>query len=63
MQQVNRKFIIKINFLYRCINLVMGFTRIWFSGFDIASVHTQSDVLDGAVSLVMIALFVGLGQF
>lgn len=40
---------------------VMGFTRIWFSGYDIASLHTQSDVLDGTVSAIMIALFVGLG--
>ncbi len=40
----------------------MGFTRIWFSGYDIASLHTQSDVLGGTVSAIMIALFVGLGE-
>ena len=41
----------------------MVFTRVWFSGYDIASVHTQSDVLDGTVSIMMMILYIGLGVY
>jgi hypothetical protein len=41
----------------------LAFTRIWFSGYDIASVHTNSDVLDGTVSTMMIFLYISLGVY
>ena len=43
--------------------LALVFTRIWFAGYDIASVHTQSDVLDGTVSIMMMILYIGLGVY
>jgi hypothetical protein len=39
------------------------FTRIWFSGYDIASVHTNSDALNGTVAIVMMILYVGIGVY
>merc|ERR1712141_926030 len=38
----------------------MFLTRIWFSGYDILSHETETDILDGMVSIIIVTLFVSL---
>jgi len=38
-------------------------TNAWFSGYDIISVHTKSDILDGTVSIMVMSFFCGLGVY
>merc|ERR1740129_2052742 len=41
----------------------MFLTRIWFSGYDILSHETETDILDGMVSIIIATLFVSLGVY
>jgi len=41
----------------------MFLTRIWFSGYDILSHDTETDILDGIVSIIIATLFVSLGVY
>jgi len=41
----------------------MFLTRIWFSGYDILSHQTETDILDGIVSIIIVTLFVSLGVY
>jgi len=38
-------------------------TNAWFSGYNILSVHTKNDVLDGTVSIMVMSFFCGLGVY
>lgn len=38
-------------------------TNAWFSGYNIVSVHTKSDILDGTVSIMLMSFFCGLGVY
>ena len=41
----------------------MLLTRIWFSGYDISSHTTETDILDGIVAIIIVSLFVCLGIY
>lgn len=41
----------------------MLLTKIWFSGYDISSHMTETDILDGIVAIIMVGLFVTLGIY
>ena len=41
----------------------MLLTRIWFSGYDIESETTETNILDGFVAVLMVTLFVTLGVY
>ena len=41
----------------------MLLTKIWFSGFDIKSHMTETDILDGIVAIIMVTLFVTMGIY
>ena len=43
--------------------LGMIFTNAFFSGYDIASVHTATDVLDGTISVFMYSMFAAVGVY
>ena len=41
----------------------MFLTRTWFSGYDILSHETETDILDGISSIIIVTLFVSLGVY
>jgi len=41
----------------------MFLTRTWFSGYDILSHQTETDILEGIVSIIIVTLFVSLGIY
>jgi len=41
----------------------MFLTRTWFSGYDILSHQTETDILEGIVSIIIVTLFVSLGVY
>ncbi|XP_023337962.1 uncharacterized protein LOC111708736 [Eurytemora carolleeae] len=38
-------------------------TNAWYSGYNIVSVRTKSDILDGTVSIIVMSYFCGLGVY
>ena len=39
------------------------FTNAFYSGYDISSVHTPTDILDGIVVVLMVTLYCGIGVY
>ena len=39
------------------------FTNGWYQGYDIASIHSPTDLIDGTVSIIMVALYCGVGVY
>ena len=41
----------------------MIFTNAFYSGYDITSVHSPTDILDGLISIIMVSLYCALGIY
>ena len=41
----------------------MLFTRAFYSGYDISSINTTTDIVDGSVAIIMVSLFMFLGIY
>ena len=41
----------------------MIFTNLFYSGYDITSIHSPTDILDGLISVIMVSLYCALGIY